>query len=87
MLAHRYHYLASNQDAWTTSGLRDATGAAGDYIGNLAEIRVRWTVVPDSFKIEAGFAQLWAGSFIDDAPNRTTQGDVSYGYAHWVFTF
>lgn len=87
MAAHRYWYLASNQDAWTASGLRDATGAAGDYIGNMAEVRVRWEAVPGNVRIETGYAHLFAGSFVSDAPNRTTQGDVSYGYVHYVLTF
>lgn len=87
MLTHRFHYLESDRDAWTTSGLQDATGAAGNHIGNLSEFRVRYDLVPKSFRIEFGAAYLAAGDFIDDAPNATTQGDTLYGYVQTNFTF
>ena len=32
-------------------------------------------------------AYLSAGSFIEDAPNATTQGDTLYGYVQTNFTF
>jgi len=79
MLTDRFHFLASDKDAWTTSGLFDPNGDAGDYIGNLAEVRLRWDATPN-LRLEVGAAQLFAGSFIDDAPNATTQGDTSYAY-------
>ena len=68
MIAHRYHYLASDQDAWTTSGLVDPTGAAGSSIGQLSEIRVRHDILPGNLRLEAGIAHLTAGSFLDDVP-------------------
>lgn len=86
MIANRLHYLASDRDAWTTSGLVDPTGGAGDYLGNLLEFRVRWDPEP-FFRLEFGAAHLFAGSFIDDAPNATTQGDSTYVYVASVFRF
>lgn len=87
MLASRMHYLASDQDAWTTTGLVDPTGAAGNYIGNFSEIRVRYQIVPDNLMLETGYAHLFAGSFVDDAPNATGQGDTDYGYLALTFSF
>lgn len=86
MIADRFHYLASNQDAWSTSGLVDATGNSGDYIGNLAEFRLRWDP-HTNLRVEGGVAHLFAGSFIDNAPNATTQGDTTYGYIQTVLSF
>lgn len=79
MLAHRLHYLASDRDAWTTSGLVDPTGATDDFIGQLAEVRVRHDL-GGGVRLEGGLAHLFAGDFIDDAPNATTQGDATYVY-------
>lgn len=87
MATHRFHYLASDRDAWTTSGLRDATGRSGSYIGSLSEVRVRYDLIPQSVRIEFGAAFLTAGSFIDNAPNATEQGDTLYGYFQTNFTF
>ena len=42
MVGHRFCWLASDKDAWTTSGLRDNTGDSGSYVGNQAEVRIRW---------------------------------------------
>jgi hypothetical protein len=87
MLTQRFHYLASDRDAWTTSGLQDATGQSGSHIGNFSEFRVRYDLVPQSVRIEFGAAYLAAGSFVDNAPNATTQGDTLYGYFQTNFTF
>ncbi|MEM7308257.1 MAG: alginate export family protein [Planctomycetota bacterium] len=80
MLAHRLHYLASDTDAWTTSGLVDPSGDAGSFLGQLAEIRVRHDLVSKNLRLEGGVAHLFAGDFIDDAPNATVQGDSTYAY-------
>ena len=41
---YRPYWLASNTDAWATSGLRDATGSSGSFIGHQVEASVRWDV-------------------------------------------
>lgn len=87
MLTHRFHYLASDRDAWTTSGLVDPTGGSGNFIGTLSEFRVRHDIAPKSLRLEFGMAYLAAGSFIEDAPNATTQDDTLYGYVQTNFTF
>lgn len=87
MLTHRFHYLASAKDAWTTSGLVDPTGDAGKNLGTLTEFRVRYDVVPKSLLLDFGMAYLSAGSFIEDAPNATSQGDTLYGYVQTNFSF
>ncbi|MEM8709562.1 MAG: alginate export family protein, partial [Planctomycetota bacterium] len=87
MATQRFHYLASDRDAWTTSGLVDPDGRSGSHIGNFSEFRVRYDIIPDSVRIEFGAAYLSAGSFIDNAPNATTQGDTLYGYFQTNFAF
>ena len=86
MIADRFNYLASDRDAWTTSGLVDPTGQSGDYVGNLAEARVRWKADPN-VQFDLGVAHLFAGEFIDDAPNATTQGDSTFVYLGTTLSF
>lgn len=86
MIADRFHYLASDQDAWPAAGIADPTGGSGHYIGNFAEIRVRWDPHPN-LRVEVGVAHLFAGTFAEEAPNATTQGDSTYGYFQTNFAF
>jgi len=87
MIAHRFHYLASDRDAWTTSGVVDPAGDSGSFIGHLFESRLRWDVLPKSLRFEIGFAHLFAGGFAEDAPNASSRGDSTYVYAGTSLTF
>ncbi len=86
-IAYRGYWLASDQDAWTTAGVRDATGRANDFIGSQIELRVRFKLIPDNIMIEAGYAHLFAGDFIDEAPNSNGQGDSDYLYTQIKLDF
>jgi len=87
ILAHRFYWLASDKDAWTTSGVRDSTGNSGNTIGNQAEIIIRWDLIPSNIRIETGAAHLFAGEFMKNAPNANGEGDASYIYLQTIFTF
>jgi hypothetical protein len=87
MFAHRFHWLASKTDAWTTGGLRDVTGNSGSYLRNQPEIRVRWEVFPGNLRIEGGVVHLFAGEFLKLARNSNGQGDSTYGYLQSIVTF
>jgi len=87
MFAHRAYWLASDRDAWTTSGVRDATGATSGYLGQQAEVRLRWDLVPGNLQFEAGAAHLFDGSFMKNAPNATRQGDATYAYIQLALSF
>jgi hypothetical protein len=79
-VAYSGYWLASDQDAWTTTGVRDLTGSSGSFIGSQLEIRVRIKLLPGNLTLESGYAHLFAGEFIDDAPNSNRQGDSDYVY-------
>jgi hypothetical protein len=79
MVQERFFYLAEATDTWVTTGLQDPTGAAGDYLGNLLETRVRWDPNPN-YRLEVGVAHVFAGSFAKEAPGSTNTGDTTYGY-------
>ena len=84
-VALRSFWLADKRDGWTTSrGLRDTTGSSGDYLGTQIEIRIRWNVLPGNLKLETGYAHLFDGEFIDNVPQSSKPGDLSYVYAQIV---
>jgi hypothetical protein len=86
-IAYRGYWLASDQDAWTTTGVRDATGRANDFVGSQVELRVRFHLVPGNVMLEGGYAHLFAGDFIDEAPNSNGQGDSDYVYTQIKLDF
>lgn len=91
MLSHRFNYLASDRDAWTTAGVQDPTGDSGSFfgpfIGTLSEFRVRHDIAPKSLRLEFGVAYFAAGSFVADASRLVSVSDSLYGYTQLNFTF
>lgn len=87
MFADRFYYLASETDAWVGTGVRDPSGQSGNHLGNLVELRWRWRPVPDNLTFDTGGAYLFKGSFAQDAPNATGEGDSTFLYAQLTFTF
>ena len=85
--AFRAFWLASDRDAWTTSGVRDPSGDTSRYVGSQIEARVRWDALPGNLRLEAGLAHLFSGAFMDDAPNANGQGDPTYVYTQAVVSF
>ena len=81
LVAYRAFWLASYRDAWTTTGVQDSTGDSGSFVGSQIEFRVRWYPLRDNLRLEVGYAHLFAGEFIDDAPNSNRQGDSNYFYS------
>lgn len=84
-LAFRAYWLASKRDFWTTSGVRDVSGNSGSFVGSQVEMRLRWEVVPGNVRLETGVAHLFAGEFMNNAPNSNGQGDATYVYTQLVF--
>jgi len=66
-----YHplWLASDTDAFASTGVRDATGRSGDFAGHQIEARVRYWVVPARLRFEFDGLLLAKGRFLRDAPN------------------
>ena len=84
---HRLYWLASDTDAWSTSGARDPSGASSSFVGHQIEAMVRWDILPGNLRVEVGGAHLFAGDFIAEAPNATHRGDSTYGYASLELRF
>lgn len=86
-VAARTFWLASKSDAWTTSGLSDSTGSSGNHIGTQVEIRVRWDILPGNLLLESGYAHLFAGEYLDNAPGSNGSRDTDYFYTQAVIGF
>ena len=84
---YRAFWLASSRDAWVAARVVDPAGASGRFVAQQIEARLRWEMLPGNLRFEAGATHLFAGEFIDDAPNSPRQGDATYLYSALVFTF
>ena len=73
-----------------TTGVVDPLGDSGDHVGTQLEVRVRWRPVPGTVQLEAGYAHLFTGEFIDtNSPtsNSNREGDSDYFYAQTTLRF
>ena len=87
MIAHRFNWLASDQDSWSPGRLRDATGESGSYLGHQPEIRIRWEALPGNLRVEGGVVRFFTSTFLEEAPGSPLTGDSTYGYLQTIFTF
>jgi hypothetical protein len=76
---YRPMWLAANEDAFATTGVRDAAGRSGDFAGHQLEGRARWWVVPTRVRLEYSGVLLAKGRFLRDAPNAPGKGWTRYG--------
>ena len=83
---YRPMWLASSTDAFSTTGVRDATGKAGNFAGLQVEGRARYWLVPDALVLEANGALLFKGSQLTQSPNSPATGDTAFG-AISIMTF
>ena len=83
---YRAVWLASDRDEWAGTGVQDPTGGSSSFVGQQIELRVRWRPLPGNVLVEFGYAHLFAGEFIDDAPN-SNGGDTNYAYSQLVLEF
>ena len=84
-ICYRAAWLESDQDAWTTAGLRDVSGDSGSFIGHQIEGRLRWFVYPKNLALEIGGAYLDKGEFATDAPGSSESSPI-YFYTQMTVT-
>lgn len=75
---YRQMWLASRNDAFATTGVRDASGQSGRFAGQQVEARVRWWAIPKTVQFEISALTLLKGRFLKDAPNAPTGGNTRY---------
>ena len=81
-LSHRFWWLADGQSrvGWTTAGLSDPSGKAGNYVGESVECSARWDAAYN-FAVQAGWQILMKGRFAAQAPGApASHSDVNYFY-------
>ena len=71
-------WLASRTDAFSTTGVRDATGRSGRFAGHMVDSRARWWAVPKRLRAELNANWIAKGRFLTQAPNAPRAGDVHY---------
>ncbi|MBO9497813.1 MAG: alginate export family protein [Novosphingobium sp.] len=71
-------WLAEKTDAFSTTGVRDPTGASGSFAGHQFDLRIRYWLVPKFLRAEANAVWLAKGRFLHDAPNAPDAGNTHY---------
>lgn len=77
-VAYHHLLLAGATDSFSTSGVRDPSGAAGRDAGELIDSRVRYWLVPKTLRLEGNYTYLAKGRFLREAPNAPVGGDTHY---------
>jgi hypothetical protein len=71
-------WLEAREDAFATTGVRDASGRSGRYAGAQIEARWRYWLIKDRLRAEADGVWLAKGRFLKRAPNAPKTGDTRY---------
>lgn len=89
-ISHRAFWLASDKDAWTTTGaanpLRDKSGNTSNYIGQQLELTARYDF-NSSLNFETGWTHLFKGAFAKLASNAPNNQDIDYFYVQSMLHF
>jgi hypothetical protein len=75
---YRALFLASETDAFSTTGVRDASGQSGDFAGHQLDTRIRYWLIPQKLRLESNAVYLAKGRFLKDAPNAPAPSDTKY---------
>jgi hypothetical protein len=84
---YRAVWLDEARDAFGQGNIRDPSGASGKFAGQQIEARLRYWIVPQNVRLDIGGAVFFNGSFIENAPNATGEGDTTYAYVDLELTF
>ena len=76
--AYRVLWAASATDQFSTSGVRDPTGASGSFAGYHLDTRIRYWVIPQTLRAEFNGDWLLKRGLLRDAPNATPYGDTIF---------
>ena len=77
MVAYRALWLAEARDAWVGSGLQDATGRSGRFLGHHVEAAARWRPL-SWLGVQAVWAHLFKGPYLDEVPGSPATSDTDY---------
>ena len=75
----RYWQLAQARDAFSGTGLRDASGEAGRNLGTDVELSAQWSPTP-WLTFDVGYDHWFKGSYLDRVANASSTSDSDYVY-------
>ena len=76
--SYRALWAADDRDSFSTTGIRDASGAAGRFAGHQFDGRARYWIVPQKLRAEVNAVWLMRGELLRHAPNASPHGDTHY---------
>jgi hypothetical protein len=78
LFTYRAMWLASKTDSFSTTNLRDPTGALGGYAGEQLDARIRYWLKPKVFRLDVNGAVLFKHGVLNHAPGAPRTGDTHY---------
>ncbi len=90
-LKHRVWYLATARGAFANSGLRDASGGSGKFLGHDVELKIQWKV-NQNVEFDAGYDHWFKGDYFNRLPTKAGlppggEKDTDYFYILTTFRF
>lgn len=80
-------WLASATDSWVVARLRDPSGRSGDFVGHAIDGRVRYWLLPNRLRLEAGASLLEYGEFARNVPGGPDGDRTLFGYSQITYQF
>lgn len=85
-LAVRPQWLAEPRDSFAATGVRDPAGISGRYAGTQVDARLRYWLIPNHARLSSGYAHIFKGGFLSNAPNAPPTGNTHYGFVELTLT-
>lgn len=86
MVSLRSFWLAAREDAFSSTGVRDASGRSGDFSGHQLDARLRYALTK-AIRLEADAVLLAKGRFLREAPNAPPGSFTRYFSLNATFLF
>ena len=89
-IQHRAYWLADKRGAFVGSGLQDATGGVGGFLGYMLDVSLGWDPQWSYMKrmsFDFGYSHLFKGDYFDKVPFSLGMKDTNYGYTMVTFKF
>lgn len=86
MVSYRPFWLAAREDAFSSTGVRDASGRSSSFAGHQLDARLRYSLTP-KIRLEADVVLLAKGRFLREAPNAPPGNWTRYASLNATFQF
>ena len=85
--SYRPMWLADRRDAFSNTGVRDASGRSGSFAGHQIDARLRYWLVREHLRFEVDGVLLLKGRFLREAPNAPPGRTTRYASFNLTGTF